>query len=160
MDASVNTEIERKFLLASDAWRGGVTESRPITQVYLASTAVSQVRLRRYGSAAFVTVKGQRKGLARPEIEAPIPPEFVDAVVAAGLSPVPPLRKTRHLVPIDDFCFEIDEYEGENQGLIVAEVELPSPDAEFPRPSWLGAEVSGEVRYGNVYLAQHPYMSW
>ncbi|MFF5052231.1 CYTH domain-containing protein [Micromonospora sp. NPDC000663] len=160
MAGSTNIEIERKFLLASDAWRREVTASRPITQVYLASTAVSQVRLRRYGAAAFITVKGRRKGLARPEIEAEIPPEFVDAVLAAGLSPVPPLVKVRHLVPVGAFCFEIDEYGGDNEGLVTAEVELPTEDADFPRPGWLGADVSGDVRYGNVYLTQRPYKSW
>lgn len=160
MDGSTNIEIERKFLLASEAWREEVTESRPITQVYLASTAVSQVRLRRYGTAAFITVKGRREGLARTEVEAEIPPEFVDAVLAAGLSPVSPLVKLRHLVPAGEFCFEIDEYGGENEGLVTAEVELPTADTDFPRPAWLGAEVSGDVRYGNVYLAQHPYTSW
>lgn len=160
MNGTGNREIERKFLLASPAWRDEVTSSEPISQVYLAATAVCQVRLRRYGSRAFITVKGKRSRLTRAEIETQVPMEFFDAVLEEGLHAAPPLLKTRHLVPAGDFVFEIDEYEGDNAGLVVAEIELPSADAEFPRPVWLGAEVSGEVRYGNIYLTQHPYGTW
>lgn len=154
------TEIERRFLLASDDWRAEVTSAALIEQVYVAVNNVCQVRIRRYGKAAFITVKGARTGLSRIEIETPVAPEFADAVMAAGLCVTLPLVKTRHLVPLDGFTFEIDEYSGANAGLIVAEIELPTADADFPRPAWLGREVTADLRYRNLYLTQHPYQEW
>jgi adenylate cyclase len=160
MAGFAHVEIERKFLLASDGWRGEVVGRAPIEQIYLASTPMCQVRLRRYGADAFVTVKGRAAGGTRTEIETAVPVGFVDAVLAAGFHPVPPILKTRHLVPAGEFTFEVDEYGGANTGLVVAEIELPERDAVFPRPSWLGVEVTGDARYRNLYLAQRPYTTW
>jgi adenylate cyclase len=153
-------EIERKFLLASDAWRVEVTESVPMVQVYIALSERCQIRLRRNATAAYLTVKGARSGLSRTEVETEVGVEFADAILAAGLFVVPPIVKTRHLVPAGSLTFEIDEYARENAGLIVAELELPAEDTEVPRPAWLGEDVSHEPRYRNLNLALHPYCRW
>lgn len=160
MSSLQHVEIEQKFLVISDDWRSGVTSREQIIQVYLSAVGGCQVRLRLYGSQAFLTVKGRRKNGVRTEIETGVPTEFIDAVLAAHLHPVPPIVKIRHLVPVGGFVFEIDEYKGENEGLIVAEIELPAVNSEFPRPAWLGEEVTQDVRYGNVYLTEHPFRSW
>jgi len=156
----MGTEIERKFLLASDAWRASVERSVPMVQVYLAYTGESQVRLRRTGDQAYLTVKGAKSGISRTEIETEVSPEFADQILAAGLFALSPIVKTRHLVPVAGHTFEIDEYAEANAGLVVAELELPSEDAEYPRPDWLGAEISDDARYGNLSLAEHPHSAW
>lgn len=159
-DVEPAVEIERRFLVRSDAWRKEATGAAPIRQVYVAVTDRCQVRVRRYGSAAYVTVKGKRRGLTRTEIETEVPPEFADQIIASGLYTLPPILKTRHLVPCEGFTFEIDEYEGDNAGLVVAEIELETEDADFPRPSWLGREITKDRKYRNMYLAAHPYSQW
>jgi len=154
-------ETERKYLLASDSWRADVQSSSPIVQLYLAANDRCQVRVRRYGDESFLTIKGRRSGASRVEIETAVPAEFVDDVIAASeLHIAPAIEKTRHLVPAGELVFEIDEYAGANAGLVVAEIELPAADTEFPRPDWLGAEVTDDERYGNVYLTRFPFTSW
>jgi adenylate cyclase len=154
-------EIERKFLLASDSWRADVASSTPIVQLYLAADDRCQVRVRRYGNDAYLTIKGQRSGASRVEIETAVPAGFVDDVIAATeLHVAPAIEKTRHLVPSGDFVYEIDEFAGANAGLVVAEIELPAADTEFPRPEWLGAEVTSDERYANAYLTRFPFTSW
>jgi adenylate cyclase len=156
----MGTEIERKFLLASDAWRTSIERSVPMAQVYLAHTPQSQVRLRRTGDKAYLTVKGARSGISRTEIETEVPLDFADQILEGRLYDLSPVVKTRHLVPVAGHTFEIDEYAEANAGLVVAELELPSEDAEYPRPDWLGEEISDDPRYGNLSLAEHPYNAW
>lgn len=150
------TEIERKFLLASNAWRSQVHLSIRIAQGYLATEPTVRVRVK--GDAGFLTIKGKSlDGISRAEYEYPIPAE--DALAMLKLCPNV-LDKTRHLVAMDNLTWEIDEFHGENAGLIVAELELPAVDTPYAKPDWLGKEVTGEVRYYNSMLSQTPYSRW
>ncbi|GIH07045.1 adenylate cyclase [Rhizocola hellebori] len=157
---SGNVEIERKFLVASSDWRDEVSQADPIRQAYVAVTDKLNVRVRRYGPDAFLTVKGKAVGITRKEIETAVPVEFVEAVLAEGLFQGQPVEKTRYLVPHKGFTFEIDVFEGANAGLVVAEIELESEESDFPRPPWLGEEVTADHRYSNSYLAQHSWSEW
>ena len=152
-------EIERKFLLASDAWRGQVTRKYYVKQGYLAASGAT-VRVRLLEDAAYLTVKGRPSGLVRSEYEYPIP--VADArEMLAHLAVFPPVEKFRHLVPAGEgLVWEIDEYLGENAPLYTAEIELPAPDTEFAIPEWLGTEISGDSRYTNRSLSRSPYSLW
>ncbi|GLQ48754.1 CYTH domain-containing protein [Dyella flava] len=158
-------EIERKFLLASDAWRAAVTHSKHIAQGYLVNVralrdgaARASVRVRISGEQAWLNIKSVELGIARSEYELPLP--LADAQSMLETLCDGTLEKTRHHVDIDGWLFEIDEFLGDNRGLIVAEIELPATDADFPRPAWLGREVSDLARYYNVNLIEHPFAKW
>ena len=158
-------EIERKFLLANDDWRAAVTSSKPIAQGYLIGVqalrdgaARASVRVRISGEQAWLNIKSVELGIARAEYELPLPLADAQNMLATLCDGV--LEKIRHHVQIDGWLFEIDEFQGRNSGLLVAEIELPSVDATFPRPVWLGREVSDLVRYYNVNLIEHPFMQW
>jgi adenylate cyclase len=158
-------EIERKFLLANDGWRAGIERSEPIAQGYLVGaqalrdgTARASVRARLAGDRAWLNIKAATQGIARAEFEYPIPASDARTLLATLCDGV--LEKTRHHVRVDGVLFEVDEFEGDNRGLIVAEVELPAVDAPFPRPPWLGREVSTLLRYYSVNLIAHPYRQW
>jgi len=161
----VAIEIERKFLLANDGWRAGIERSEPIAQGYLVGaqalrdgTARASVRARLAGTQAWLNIKAARLGIERAEFEYPIPVDDARNLLATLCDGV--LEKTRHHVRVDGVLFEVDEFAGDNRGLIVAEVELPAVDAPFPRPPWLGREVSTLTRYYNVNLIAHPYRQW
>jgi adenylate cyclase len=158
-------EIERKFLLAGDAWRAGVGHSEQIAQGYLIGaqalangTARASVRVRRSGDMAWLNIKSATLGIERQEYEYAIPIVDAQSLIASLCDGV--VEKVRHHVVVDGTLFEIDEFLGANTGLIVAEVELEAVDAAFPRPSWLGREVSNEGRYYNVNLIDYPYAAW
>jgi len=158
-------EIERKFLLANDGWRAGVERSESMAQGYLvdaqalrAGLAHASVRVRVAGARAWLNIKAATLAIARAEFEYPVPLDEAKAMLATLCNGV--LEKTRHYVRIDGTLFEVDEFAGDNAGLVVAEVELPTVDAPFPRPPWLGREVSALVRYYNVNLIAHPYRQW
>ena len=151
-------EIERKFLVVDDSWRSEVDRSEPLRQGYLSTEASRVVRVRIAGEQGFLTVKGKRVGDRRAEFEYPIPVDDARDLLATLCDGV--LEKTRHHVRVDGVLFEVDEFAGDNRGLIVAEVELPAVDAPFPRPPWLGREVSTLARYYNVNLIAHPYRQW
>jgi adenylate cyclase len=158
-------EIERKFLLGDDSWRDAVSESERMAQGYLVSaqalhdgTARASVRVRRSGERAWLNIKSAQLGIERAEFEYPVPVADAEQMLAELCDGV--VEKIRHHVVVDGVLFEIDEFFGENAGLVVAEVELPAPDAAFPRPSWLGREVSHLARYYNVNLIAHPYARW
>lgn len=151
------TEIERKFLLASDAWRPEATQSSELRQGYLAASPEITVRVRVSGSNGLLTIKGKTQGISRSEYEYAIPLEEAHELLTLCPSLV---EKTRHLVPSGRHLFEIDEFHGENHGLIVAEVELSSEAEDFIRPAWLGAEVSKDHRYSNSSLADRPFSTW
>jgi adenylate cyclase len=151
-------EIEKKFLLINQSWRPQVQKSTRIAQGYLNTDPSRTVRVRIKGDQGFLTIKGKTEdGMSRAEFEYPIP--ISDAEDLLQLCPNV-LDKTRHLIPQDELTWEIDEFHGENQGLIVAEIELPSVDTHFFKPPWLGQEVSGEPRYYNSALSQTPYSRW
>jgi adenylate cyclase len=158
-------EIERKFLLAGEGWRSGIEESSPMAQGYLVGVAAlvagharASVRVRIAGSEAWLNIKSSGRGIERAEFEYPVP--VADARDMLDTLCDGKVEKTRHLVRVDGTLFEIDEFSGANQGLVVAEVELEHADAEIPRPSWLGREVSHEERYYNVFLVDHPFTRW
>ncbi len=158
-------EIERKFLIANESWRANVERSEPIAQGYLVGAhalrdgrARASVRARLVGDQAWLNIKAATGGIARTEFDYPIPVADARTLLASMCDGV--LEKVRHHVRVDGVLFEVDEFNGDNHGLIVAEVELPTIDATFPRPSWLGREVSTLTRYYNVNLIVHPYRQW
>jgi adenylate cyclase len=151
-------EIERKFLLSSDAWRAEVSESQRMSQGYLASSARSSVRVRVAGDQAWLNIKGGGLVASRPEFEYPVPVDEARELLALAEGPL--IEKTRHLVEHAGMTWEVDEFHGANSGLVVAELELDSEDQAFARPSWLGREVTQQRRYYNVCLVEHPYEAW
>ena len=152
-------EIERKFLLSSDAWREEVERSLEMKQGYLSRDAQSSVRIRVCDDRADINVKSTRDGIYRLEYEYPIP--LADAEEMLRLvAHRPIIHKTRHIVHRDGHCWEIDEFHGENAGLIVAEVELQSREEQIERPPWLGREISTDARYYNSNLSKVPYSAW
>jgi CYTH domain-containing protein len=150
-------EIERKFLVLGDAWRA-LGNPVPYAQGYLARGNGVTVRIRIAGEKAFFTVKGPVEGISRPEFEYPVP--LGDAREMLQLCKDPVISKTRTRIPHDSHVWEVDEFGGENQGLIVAEIELSSPDEEISLPPWVGTEVTGDPRYYNSNLAVHPFRVW
>jgi adenylate cyclase len=153
------TEIERKFLLLDDGWRSAVRDSDDIVQGYLANTERGSIRVRLSGVQASLNLKSMTLGVTRSEFDYPIP--AADArVILQSLCMRPLIEKTRHHVPFAGHDWEIDEFRGDNAGLIVAELELRHPDEHFTPPPWLGDDVSGDPRYYNVNLIDHPYRSW
>lgn len=152
-------EIERKFLVANDGWRAGADRGRVLRQAYLATTGRASIRVRiEDGTRAFLTVKGARAGLSRAEFEYPVP--VADAEALARLRQGSELRKVRFQVAHAGHVWEIDVYEGENDGLVVAEVELESEDAAVTLPPWVGREVTGDRRYYAANLSLRPFASW
>ncbi len=151
-------EIERKFLLKNAAWRDSVSRSEYFAQGYLGGTR-SSVRIRVAGDSAWLNIKSKQLGTTRLEFEYLIPRADADHMLAE-LADGPIISKTRHFVPLADHLFEIDEFDGDNAGLIVAEVELGSADEAFPHPDWLGEEVTSDTRYYNVNLVRSPYCHW
>ena len=151
-------EIERKFLPKSDAWRAQVRHSRPMTQGYLASGSNVSVRVRVAGNDAWLNIKAGGLVASRHEYEYPVP--VAEARELLVLAEGPLIEKTRHFVEHGGKTWEIDEFQGDNAGLVVAELELDSEDAPFSRPAWLGVEVTHLRRYYNVCLVTHPYRAW
>jgi adenylate cyclase len=161
-------EIERKFLLADDSWRGSVTHSQRLIQGYLSGPAAGDVRpagkagcsvrVRIGGEAAWLNIKSAVAGVERAEYEYAIPRTDAEQMLDRFCAGV--VEKIRHHVPHAGRTFEIDEFAGDNAGLIVAELELEAADVRFERPAWLGREVSDQIRYYNLHLLEHPYSSW
>jgi adenylate cyclase len=149
-------EIERKFLVVGDDWRAA--PAVPTTQGYLNRDKRRTVRVRVAQDAAWLTIKGASRGATRAEFEYPIP--LADARELLALCDGPPVRKSRRVVVHAGARWEIDEFEGDNAGLVVAEIELPSEDATFEAPPWLGAEVTHDPRYFNSNLAAVPWSTW
>ncbi len=152
-------EIERKFLVINDRWRALAT-GEPYRQGYLATARPGQsVRVRIAGAQGYLTIKGPTQGLTRAEFEYAIPVSDAEEMLET-LCDRPLIEKKRYRLPIGNLVWEIDEFTGENAGLIVAEVELLSEDQPFEKPDWLGREVSGEARYYNASLVKSPYSDW
>ena len=151
-------EIERKFLLSSGEWRANA-RGFFCRQGYLAINERCTARVRVVGDQAFVTIKGKRSGISRDEYEYPVPVAHANEMLAR-LCEQPIIEKTRHLVQAGDLLWEIDEFSGENQGLIVAEVELKDEAQSVPLPPWIGREVTSDRKYLNASLVRHPYCRW
>jgi adenylate cyclase len=152
----VAVEIERKFLVRGDGWRKGAGVR--IRQGYLNRDKERTVRVRIAGDKAFLTVKGVSTGSSRREYEYAIP--VADAEELLKICDGAILEKIRRTLDWKGLVWEVDEFLGANEGLIVAEVELETEDQPFERPEWLGAEVTGDPRYFNSNLCAHPYASW
>ena len=151
-------EIERKFLVAGD-FRQEASGSSRIRQGFLCAEPGRTVRVRVYGDRGYITVKGPAKDLVRFEWEKEIPVE--EAKLLLRLCLPGQIDKTRWLVPAPDgHVWEVDEFHGANDGLVVAEIELGAADELFERPAWVGKEVTGVHRYANSRLIQHPYTEW
>ncbi len=152
-------EIERKFLVINDSWRSQAI-AKLYRQGYIATARVGQsVRVRIAGESGYLTVKGPAQGLTRAEFEYAIPvDDAAEMLETLCISPL--IEKIRYRLPIGSLVWEIDEFSGENAGLIVAEVELASENQLFEKPAWLGREVSGESQYYNASLVKNPYSHW
>lgn len=151
-------EIERKFLVTGEEWR---IAAEPVLyrQAYLSSCKNHTVRVRVAGTKGFLTVKGRNRGLERPEFEYEIP--LQDAVwMLENMTEFGLVEKLRYKIPHAGFIWEVDEFLGKNSGLIIAEIELQNANQLFPKPGWLGREVSDDPRYFNANLAMNPYSLW
>ena len=175
---AIHTEIERKFLVRSEDFRSAVTESHRIAQGYIAHDGGNTVRIRIRDDRGILTIKGPFQGLGRPEWETEV--SLQDARSLMQLAHTGRIEKIRHIVPVSrpgqpchsgEPChsglvpesnrfWEIDEFLGDNEGLILAEIELGSEDEAFERPDWLGEEVTFDKRYYNSFLSKYPFKTW
>lgn len=153
-------EIERKFLVTSDAFKKEAISQKRITQGYLSAVPERTVRVRTKGDQAFLTIKGasNKTGMSRFEWEKEIPVE--DAKKLLLLCEKGVIDKTRFEIKAGKHLYEVDEFYGDNQGLIMAEIELQSETESFEKPNWLGKEVTNDSRYYNAYLSKNPYTDW
>ncbi|WP_019141281.1 CYTH domain-containing protein [Noviherbaspirillum massiliense] len=154
----MSVEIERKFLVRDERWKA-LGQGVLLRQGYLSSHPDRVVRVRVEGTAATLTIKGRTQGATRGEWEYPIPPEDAQALLD-GLCERPIIEKYRYRISHEGMVWEVDEFLGENAGLVVAEVELQSEDQAFARPEWVGEEVTHDARYFNANLLRHPYSRW
>lgn len=152
-------EIERKFLLANADWRDQVSRYYRIRQGYLGKIDKASVRVRIQDDRANLNIKSATLGMRRMEYEYEIPLAEAEEMLE-HLSGKPQIDKTRYIVEQAGHTWEIDEFYGDNEGLLVAEVELSSEDETFEKPAWLGEEVTEDPRYYNVNLAKHPFKDW
>jgi adenylate cyclase len=153
------TEIERKFLVTGDAWRDAVTASVRYRQGYLSRGAQFAIRVRTDGRTAYLNIKSSVDGVTRLEYEYPIPLAHADEILdRIALRPI--IAKTRHFVDYAGRRWEVDVFEAENAGLVVAEVELEAADAPLELPPWVGLEVSSDARYYNASLSEVPFSQW
>ena len=161
----IHTETERKFLVLSDAFKAQATESHRIKQGYIARDNGNSVRVRIKDSTGILTIKGpSADDISRTEWEIEIP--LADAEALLNLCHGGIIDKTRYIVPEGGSVppsgrvFEVDEFYGDNEGLVMAEIELENADDPFEKPSWLGQEVTGDRHYYNSYLSMHPFKTW
>jgi adenylate cyclase len=158
-------EIERKFVVTGDSWQDNVDKSVRMAQGYLndiaamnAGTQKASVRVRIAGEQAFLNIKSRELGHTRQEFDYEIPVADAEALLRLCVGGL--VEKTRHYVRYAGFLWEVDVFEGDNAGLRVAEIELPSADTRFDLPEWAGREVTEELRYYNLALADYPYSRW
>lgn len=155
---SGHLEIERKFLPADESWRG-LAPGRPIRQGYLCLDPERTVRVRISGDRAFLAIKGKNNGAVRIEFEYPI--SLSDAEYMLEYLALQPLvEKLRYCIPFAGLVWEVDEFSGENNGLVLMEVEISSEDAKFVKPDWAGVEVTGDTRFFNANLVQRPFRTF
>jgi adenylate cyclase len=151
-------EIERKFLLKGDEWRA-LAKGTAYRQGYLSTVKERTVRVRTVGEKGFLTIKGITTGVTRAEFEYEVPTADADAMLDA-LCERPLIEKNRYRIERGGLVWEVDEFFGENQGLVIAEVELAHEGQAIDLPSWVGDEVSGDPRYFNSNLIKNPYTRW
>lgn len=152
-------EIERKFLVVSDAWRPLVKTRRHIRQAYLSNSQSNTTRIRIIDDTkALLTIKSAYRGLTREEFEYEVP--VTDALEMLHLRHSGIIDKVRNAIPFEGFTWELDVFAGDNEGLIIAEVELSDETQNPKRPDWIGQEVTGDLRYQNSQLAAVPYSTW
>lgn len=154
----MGTEIERRFLVRGDGWRG-LGEGEAYCQGFLSTVKERVVRVRLVGDRATLTIKGLTRGIAKLEFEYRIPAAEA-RVLLDELCERPLIEKTRTRIRHGGLLWEVDEFAGDNQGLILAEVELPSAEHPVALPEWVGAEISDDPRYFNSSLVRHPYSQW
>ncbi len=152
-------EIERKFLIRNDTWKLATKTSIDIKQGYLSLEENCTVRVRCTNNQAFLTIKGKTSGISRKEFEYVIPREEADEILnsmCVGYI----ISKTRHIIEFSGHRWEIDEFFGDNSGLVLAEIELQAEEEAFNKPSWLGEEVSTDPKYFNANLIKTPFLKW
>lgn len=161
----MSIEIERKFLVTGDGWRAAAHRVIPMAQGYINDQAAmdsgaqkASVRVRIQDQEAFLNLKSRELGHTRQEFEYPLPLDDARALLALCVGGL--IDKRRHLVQHQGHLWEVDEFLGDNAGLVVAEIELESADEAFAKPDWIGAEVTDEARYYNLALASHPFSQW
>lgn len=155
----MGVEIERKFLVIKDIWdKEPKPAGIPVRQGYLSENALAVVRARIKGDSAFITIKGKKAGITRPEFEFEVQVSLAEEILSQ-LSP-PLVSKTRYVIPFQGKSWEVDVFDGQNEGLLLAEIELISEDEPFAKPGWVGKEVTEDSRYYNAYLASHPFSTW
>lgn len=154
----MGTEIERKFLVRTDVWRL-LAEGSRCRQGYLNLDKNRTVRVRTIDETGFITVKGSSKGAVRDEFEYEIPLADADAMLNK-LCHIPIVEKMRYRIAYGGLTWEVDEFTGVNEGLIVAEVELEKEDQPFEKPTWVGSEVTGISKYYNANLVKQPFCQW
>ncbi|HEX6308709.1 MAG TPA: CYTH domain-containing protein [Longimicrobiales bacterium] len=170
MKAASGIEIERRFLVRAPAWarEARIARREHIVQFYVAAAPERTVRVRLIGDRALLTVKGPAVNARRAEVECDIPIDTARALMDAGLYTGTPVEKTRSTVDIDGLAWQVDEFTGENGGLVIAEVELTGAEdrsawderVDRARPEWLGREITGEPRFANSSLSMHPFTRW
>ena len=153
-------EIERKFLVVSNDYRQASHAQNRIAQGFLSTDPARTVRIRLSENKGYVTIKGisNSSGTSRKEWEFEISAKEASELLELSVGPI--IEKTRYLVSIENYLFEIDEFDGLNEGLVVAELELNDENEKFPRPDWLGEEVTGDPKYYNAQLSKIPYKQW
>ena len=149
-------EIERKFLVTGNDWRDGVGVQ--FSQGYLNRDKNRTVRVRVAGNQGFLTIKGATSGATRTEFEYEIPVSDAESLLKMCEGPI--IQKVRRNIDYKGFKWEVDEFQGDNLGLVVAEIELSDENQPFEKPSWIGKEVTYDARYFNANLAQHPFNTW
>ena len=150
-------EIERKYLVVND--KPFAVSETLMKQAYLLASPDLSIRVRVAGEQAFLTIKGATEGITRSEFEYPIPVADAEQMLT-GLVQGSVIDKVRFRVRCGEHIWDLDQFHGDNQGLVVAEIELASEDEAFERPDWVGQEVSDDPRYYNASLARHPYCDW
>lgn len=155
----MSIEIERKFLVKEGSWRS-LAVGKLYCQGYIPTQdGLTTVRIRVVGERGYLTIKGKAEGISRTEFEYPIPLE--DAVIMLEkLCKKPLIEKIRHRISLDNLTWEVDEFLGDNQGLIMAEIELEQEEQAITIPDWIGEEVTGDERYYNSNLQKFPYKMW
>lgn len=154
----MNQEIERKFLVRSNEYQS-LAEPVYVRQGYLCREPERVVRVRIHGDQGFLTIKGANQGITRAEFEYLIPRH--EAVrMLDGLCLKPDIEKFRYRIPFEGHVWEVDEFRGDNEGLVIAEIELPDEGTMFAKPEWVGEEVSGDARYYNSNLISRPFKTW
>lgn len=151
-------EIERKFLVQGQPWLDQPCTAVHLRQGYLNRDKARTTRIRIAGDKAFLTIKGETRGTRRLEFEYAIPMEDAEQLLALCEGPI--IDKHRHVIEHAGMRWEVDQFHGDNQGLVIAEIELESENQHFDTPSWLGEEVSHDPRYFNANLSNHPFLLW